>query len=462
MTNELNGGSSKVFELCPLENSKGAYKIIQYSLLYRYSQPTHSDSTPFANIQRAFERLIELYPILGGHKVMLPDRNVIATGDSSKPGPLFEIIDATPMAVEEFDRIKFHHDQWPTHIDSALKKRTADINRMIAGTVVRFADGYLVALSVSHIVADGGAVNLLLRQWASLSLKFAANGDGSSMPDLPVDYDHAAFWAKLSAHPHEDHPFVAYINSLDLGSMSALRDKLSTWYATGSLEGGKSLAMRVLHVSPESIDAIGVEFNTPSDDRPAIHGAQILYALLWQRYVAAVIEMRMETEIAYTMPVFLTMMYGLRQKTPAPNYIGNALGSVLVPCDTKDVLTMPIVDLARLVKEHLSQLSPGATVHYLSEAFGGDGSFLTKNIYLCNRTESLVSISNMSRLEYFDIDFGHGRPVGLLAGTLPTEGLSFWLTSADGGIDIYYGLKDNVYAVLRRDKVLSKFIQFVN
>ncbi|KAJ2493561.1 hypothetical protein IWW37_000427 [Coemansia sp. RSA 2050] len=462
MTNKLYDSSSDVFELCPLENSKGTYKIIQYSLLYRHSQPTLSSGSPYAKIQRAFERLVELYPILRGYRVTLPDRNIIATGDSSKPGPLFEIIDAPQMTVDGFDKIKFHHNQWPANVDSALKSRTTDIERMIAGTVVQFADGYLVALSVSHIVADGVAVYLLLRQWASLAQKLTAGGDESPMPDLPIDFDHQAFWAKLSAHPHDDHPFVAYLNSLDLGSMSALQAKLSTWYATGSLEGGKTLAMRILHVSPESIDAIGKEFNEPNGDCPAIHGVQILYALLWQRYVATVIEMQMETDIAYTLPVFLTMMFGLRQITPAPDYIGNALGSVLVPCNAKDVLAMPIIDLAYLVKEHLRQLSPGATVHYLNEVFGGDGSFLTKNVYLCNRTESLASISNMSRLDYFDISFGHGRPVGLLAGTLPTEGLSFWMPSANGGIDIYYGLKDDVYSVLKCDKALNKFIQFIN
>ncbi|KAJ2264196.1 hypothetical protein GGI01_000043 [Coemansia sp. RSA 376] len=455
--------SDSVFELCTLESSKGTYKIIQYSLLYRLTLQNYTNSvSPFSAIQRAFERLIELYPILRGYRVQLPDRNIIATSDHSKPGPLFEVIDASQMTADEFEKVKFHRDQWPAKVDSALKSRTADIDRLIAGTVVRFADGYLVALSVSHIVADGVAVYLLLSQLASLAQRLAADSDDSTMPELPIDFDHPAFWYKLSAHPHQPHPFAEYINSQDFGSMSALQAKLSTWYATGSLSGGDTLAMRLLHVSPAAIEAIAREYNALSDGRPALHGAQILYALLWQRYVTTVIETQTESDMAYTLPLFLTMMCSLRQATPAPDYIGNAVGSVVVPCDTKDVLAMPIIDLARLVRTHLRQLTPGSTVHYLNEAFGGDGSFFAKSVYVCTRVESRLTISNMSRLAYFDIDFGHGKPIALLAGTLPTEGMTFWLPSADGGIDMYYGLKDDIYSALKCDMVLRKFIEFLN
>ncbi|KAJ2754458.1 hypothetical protein GGI19_002388 [Coemansia pectinata] len=459
-----NGPSEgNVFELCPLELSRGTHLVLQYMLLYRNTQLLQERGTrPFSSIQAAFERLLDLYPILRGYRVQLPDRNVIATGDNSKPGPLFEIIDASQMTVDEFEKVQFHRDQWPTEVDKALKSRTADVDRLIAGTVVSFADGYLVGLSVSHIVADGGSVFHLLCQWASLAQKMAADGDKLPMPDLPIDFDHPGFWAKLEAHPHEPHPFVEYLDSQDFGDLAALQAKMSTWYATGSLNGGEKLAIRVLRVSPAAIDAIAKEYNMPTDSRPALHGVQILYALMWQRYVATVIEMQKESDMAYTLPVFLMMMCSLRQMTPAPNYVGNAVGTVLVPCDTKDILALPIIDLARLVKEHLRQLTPGGSAHYINEAFNGDGSFFIKAVYLCNRAESQVNISSIARLAFFDIDFGHDKPIALLCGTQATEGMMYWMPSVDGGIDIHYGLKDDVYNVLKRDMVLNKFIEFVN
>ncbi|KAJ2044528.1 hypothetical protein H4S04_006162, partial [Coemansia sp. S16] len=301
----------KIFELCPLELSRGTHLVLQYMLLYRNTQLLQERGTrPFSSIQAAFERLLDLYPILRGYRVQLPDRNIIATGDNSKPGPLFEIIDASQMTVDEFEKIQFHREQWPAEVDKALKSRTADVDRLIAGTVVSFADGYLVGLSVSHIVADGGSVFHLLCQWASLTQKLAVDGDKLAMPDLPIDFDHPAFWAKLEAHPHQPHPFVEYLDSQDFGDLTALQAKVSTWYTTGSLNGGEKLAIRVLRVSPAAIDAIAKEYNT-NDGRPALHGVQILYALMWQRYVATVIEMQKESEEAYTLPVFLMMMCNL-------------------------------------------------------------------------------------------------------------------------------------------------------
>ncbi|KAJ2834115.1 hypothetical protein FBU31_001815 [Coemansia sp. 'formosensis'] len=452
-----------VYELCPFEQIRDTYLVIQLGLLYRDTHLLQERGTqPFSSIQAAFERLLDLYPIMRGHRVKLPDRNIIATGDDSKPGPLFEIIDASRMTVDEFEKVKFHRDQWPEEVDKALKNRTADVDRLIAGTVVSFADGYLVELSVSHIVADGWSVFHLLRQWACLTRKVTASDDKLPELDSPIDFDHPAFWGKLEAHPHTPHPFVEYVSKLDLGDLAALKAKVATWHETGSLNGGETLATRVLHVSPAAIDAISKEYNIPNDSRPAVHGAQILYALMWQRYVANVIEMGRESETAYTLPVFLMMVGNLRQMTPAPDYVGNAFGTVLVPCDTRSLLAWPVIDLARLVKEHLRQLTPGGSAHFVNEAYKGDGGFFIKSVYLRNRVESQVNISNLSRLEFFDIDFGHGKPIALHRGTNPTEGMMVWMPSVDGGIEVQYDLKDDFYNVLRRDSVLNKFIEFVD
>ncbi|KAJ2825613.1 hypothetical protein GGI24_003113 [Coemansia furcata] len=452
-----------VYELCPFEQIRLSYLVIQLGLLYRDTTLVQERGTqPFSSIQAAFERLLDLYPILRGHRVKLPDRTIIATSDNTNHGPLFEIIDASQMTVDEFEKVKFHRDQWPEEVDKALKSRTADVDRLIAGTVVSFANGYLVELSVSHIVADGWSVFHLLCQWASLTRKVMASDDKLPMPDSPIDFDHPAFWAKLEAHPHVPHPFVEYVSMLDLGDLAALQAKVATWHTTGSLNGDETLATRVLRVSPAAIDAIAEEYNIPSDSRPAIHGAQILYALMWQRYVATVIEMGIESETAYTLPVFLMMVGNLRQMTPAPDYVGNAFGTVLVPCDTRDILTLPVIDLARLVKKHLRQLTPGGSAHFVNEAHKGGGNFFIKTIYLCNRVESQVNISNLSRLEFFEIDFGHSKPIALHRGTNPTEGMLVWMPSVDGGIEVQYDLKDDFYNVLKRDSVLNKFIEFVD
>ncbi|KAJ2067730.1 hypothetical protein GGI08_001227, partial [Coemansia sp. S2] len=138
---ESESCEGEIFELCPFELSRGTQQVLQYMLLYRNTQLLQEQGTrPFSSIQAAFERLLDLYPILRGYQVKLPDRNIIATGDSSKPGPLFEIIDASQMTVDEFEKIQFHRDQWPAEVDNALKSRLADGDRLIAGTVVSFAD----------------------------------------------------------------------------------------------------------------------------------------------------------------------------------------------------------------------------------------------------------------------------------------------------------------------------------
>ncbi|KAJ2707677.1 hypothetical protein H4R19_004881, partial [Coemansia spiralis] len=347
------------------------------------------------------------------------------------------------VTVADLDRQQYRRDRWPPALDALLSARTADVDCLISAVVVRLADGYLVSLSVSHLIADAAAAAILLRQWAALAAAGAAA--------VPVDCDHPRFWARLTAHPADIHPYVAFTAEQDYGPLDEVRARIGTLYATGSLAGGCALAMRVLHVSGHSIARLAAQHSTAADGGRLLHGVQFMYALLWHRYVAAVLRAR-PTEMGPQDAVFLNLLHNMRGATGAEHYIGNAVGAAYVPATIDELLTLPVAALVRKIKPFVNSVTPGRDRPH----------FALKAALKAAAVESLLTISNASRLPFFAIDFGLGAPRAVLCGTRPTEGVALWLPNRSGGIDIHLGLKDDIYSALRADTALAKYVHFAN
>ncbi|KAJ2771603.1 hypothetical protein IWQ56_001715, partial [Coemansia nantahalensis] len=396
--------------------------------------------------------LTELYPLSLGRRVQLADREVIVVSAGDRLKQRFFSHAEPTVTVAELDSAKFRRDRWPPALDALLSARTADSDSLISGAVVRLADGFLVTLSVSHLITDGVGIVILLQQWAAL----AATGAAA----VPVDYDHPGFWKRLTAHPADVHPYVAYTAEQDYGPLDGIRARLGTLHKTGSLDGKQALGMRVFHVSGDSIARLAARHNTDPGERP-LHGAQLMYALLWQRYVAAVLGAR-PTETGPHDAIFLNLMHNVRGLVGAEHYVGNAVGTVFVPSTIEELRSLSVSALARKIKPFVNSVTPGATVDLYTASADTSSEFVLKATLKMSTPEACLTISNISRLPFLEIDFGLGAPMAVLCGMYPIENMAIWLPNRSGGVDIHFGLKDDVYAALRADEVLAEYVQFTD
>ncbi|KAJ2357716.1 hypothetical protein GGF43_001291 [Coemansia sp. RSA 2618] len=453
-----------VFELCPIEGSQGTFKILQYSLLYSDGRASAASAKPDSQwLVQAFDKLIEHYPITLGHRVQQPDRNtvVVSQDDRNKQRVYQHTEDA--LTVAAFDQIKYRRDMWPPALSQVLSERTADIECLISAVIVRLCDGYLITLSVSHIVADVAGVAVLLQQWSSIAeqLLLGKPSDGGKVvPKLPVDFGHPKFWEKLKAHPPDSHPYVDHILGQDFENINEFQAKIATFYKTGTLEDDGLLAMRVLHVSAANIAKIAEQFNANSEYRP-LHGVQIMYALLWQRYVVAALDVR-PTAPSNDAPIFLNLLHNARGLVSSPDYVGNGVTAAYVLSTVTEITQLSVIELARKIKPYVNSVTPGAAVHLIEAICDTKSMFAVKAYCAGSTAASLMSISNASRMPFYDIDFGLGKPAAVLNGTRPTEGMAFWLPCKDGGVDINFGLKNDIYCALKNDKILGELVCFVN
>ncbi|KAJ2539866.1 hypothetical protein GGF49_004892 [Coemansia sp. RSA 1853] len=331
------------FELCPIEGSQGTFKILQYSLLYADNHILAGSNPDSQWLVQAFDMLTKHYPITLGHRVQLPDKSIIVVSQEDRMKQrVYQ--HSENLSVAEFDEIKYRHDVWPPTLKQLLSEQTANIECLISAAITRLKNGYLITLSVSHIVADAAGVAVLLQQWASLAKQLFPGGSNSHdnvLPKLPVDFDHPAL-------------------------------------------------------------------------------------------------------------------------VSSPDYVGNGVSTAYVSSTIAEIIEMPVIELAHKIKPIINSLTPGAAVHMAEAICDTENMFAVKAIYISSIAASHMTISNASRMPFYDIDFGLGKPEAVLWGSRPTEGMSSWLPNKDGGVVINFGLKDNIYNALKRDIELNDFVSFAN
>ncbi|KAJ2280239.1 hypothetical protein EV176_001106 [Coemansia sp. RSA 451] len=450
------------FELCPIEGSQGTFKILQYSLLYADNHILAGSNPDSQWLVQAFDMLTKHYPITLGHRVQLPDKNIIVVSqDDRMKQRVYQ--HAENLSVAEFDEIKYHRNLWPPALDQLLSEKTANIDCLTSAVITRLKNGYLITLSVSHIVADAAGVAVLLHQWASLAKQLfpgGSNSHGNIMPKLPVDFDHTGYWKKLKSYPSNSHPYVDHVQGQDFGNLDDIQTKLASYYKTGTLEDKEALSMRVLCVSAADIANIAKQFNPASATSP-LHGVQILYALLWQRYVMAALGV-CSTARNYKAPTFLNLLHNTRSLVSSPDYVGNGVSTAYVSSTITEIIETPVIELAHKIKPFINSVTPGAAVHMAEAICDTESMFAVKAVYICSTAASHMTISNASRMPFYDIDFGLGKPEAVIWGSRPTEGMSSWLPNKDGGVVINFGIKDDIYNALKRDRGLNDFVSFVN
>ncbi|KAJ1666745.1 hypothetical protein IW140_002336 [Coemansia sp. RSA 1813] len=454
------------FELSEMENSMVPYPVLQYTLIYKDTEQDNSSGVNKVEILKdSFERLTQLYPIVLGHKERVDNRNIIVVSEDDLLKQRIFIHQELSIAADEFAKIKCRRDLWPANVDTLLKQRTADTECLIAADVVCFKDGYLLTLSTSHIVADVSGLLILLEQWASIARKMANAMDAPPasleiMPDREIDFDHAGFWQKLISYPKDDHPHISYVKEQDCGETSQITKFVKDYYGSGARNGDRdTLDMRVLHVSGKNIERLGASFNT--GDRRRLHGVQILYALFWQRYVANNLLLR-GAEADHSQTVFLNIIHNVRNITSAPDYVGNAVAPVYVHATVGDILTRPIIETAHLIKSHINSITPGATAQCAKVINNPNDLFLPKLMYLQRHPESGLVLSNASRFPFFALDFGIGKAIGVHFGKVAVESSASWVPHIDGGVELYFGAKDDIYNMLKNDAAFTEYLDFEN
>ncbi|KAJ1965918.1 hypothetical protein GGI12_000439 [Dipsacomyces acuminosporus] len=455
-----------VFELSPTEQLQAIYKVIQLILLFKdptASQnlgPATNNATSVELLKASFDKLIGFYPILQGHiePSSLDGTKAVQVNEGDLKKQLFTTYSEKGLTVEEFQKVQYRRELWPRTIESILSDAAMpNTNRLVQATVIQFKNGCLVSLSVNHILVDVVGALILLEQWASL----AKQGELKRR----VDFDYMGYWNKLTSPPAPDkHPYSELTSAVSEVQARLAKDMVAMALQTHTIpEEGKEPTACILHVPKDKLDQLSLDFNKDSLDKKPIHGVQLLYALLWQRYVETAHVVYKTPEMGANEQMFFAMIHNTRGLIHGcADYIGNSVAPKPVTVGSAAFRTMPTIELARHIKSQINTITHGAAADFAKEIARPDGDLFARTMVLLQKPELRFNVSNVSRLPFFEIDFGNGTPEAVLWGNLATAHTSIWMPLRDGGIDVYLGLDEPMFEALPNDRVLSEYCQFVN
>ncbi|KAK2640942.1 hypothetical protein Ddye_022705 [Dipteronia dyeriana] len=282
--------------------------------------------------------------------------------------------------------------------------------------------GVAISVGFRHVVADAVAAANFIKTWATL-----ASATGADITENVV-YD------CTSIFPPQD------ISGVPINHMRSSQ--------------GITLKRFVFDCS--NISALRQEFGNQTTR------FQVLAALVW----GAVISAKRATNHEYEPNAMsiATLPINLRKKAdsdsvsaPIPDQcIGNIISPAIAFCPIKDTVDYKI--LAAKLQESISRISMESV-----KKTSADGSRLlrgrgtSKN----NNQRSMLMISSLCRLPFYDTDFGWGKPVWVTIVRPEYDDSAVFFDTRDGkGIELWIQLPEQDMAVFEQDPTILAYASF--
>ncbi|KAJ2454731.1 hypothetical protein EV183_001315 [Coemansia sp. RSA 2336] len=383
--------------LCPAD-----YAVVPRCLLLLYFHNSIKDPhfMDFDTMRESFYKTLRAHPLtLANDMQMTPDGLVVSLGTDCPP--LNKHIDTqhtiAQMVADDFASQPAVMANVPTECQPT--------DPWVACDLVYMEDGVGLAFSISHAVSDMGGLIRMAQEWAKAA---------RSMPLAPckLNMDRQWFWSQLLQEP----PLAESMHRVE--KISAI--------------GQEQLHVYRLSFSPHAIDVLKTRRQSA-----AVSIGSFITAILWQAF-------------AHSRAGFVHLGLSLTTRTHPryADYWGNTSAAKYVYQPAQDIANWPITDIANKVQEATRTFTPGEFLHIVN-------GYVEKTAVVKNN----LIVSNISRLPFYDVDFGFGKPVkAVWPPSLPSGVAILYPRSSDGGIDIYIKACESVIQRIRDDPLISDLV----
>ncbi|KAJ1876876.1 hypothetical protein LPJ57_004252 [Coemansia sp. RSA 486] len=449
-----------VYGLTPADGNPASRANLQFVLFFKAQI---LDQAKTSNQMRtAFYQAMSCYPIVYGklERQKVPNQSdraqIVVTEKTRKELAPSYRDHAVLQTVEEIQQAEYNWKSWPKELMSIdmLRSKGTEDRALVQCVVTWHPDGVGILFSIDHSVADGVGVDILLSQWSCMMRK------QTDKPDIPVDFDHEAMYRGLGKVENEESNwFVDMVDSVDLSQQASS--------ATGAIvetdprtpkQVEESLRQNVhmFEITPESLDRLQSDMVATGTHVSVI---RLAYALLWQRYMVCLSNGTQADSPDHT--CLINVIHSTRDMINQPYYIGNAVCPLYVQLPMSQIQKMSVTEVAEEIGQHMHKQTKSSWVSFL--AMMQDPIRYTKFLTVFGNPEAKqLTVSNITRLSFFSIDFGFGLPSFVTVYPALIPGFAVWLPlSGKGGIRIVWNIADDVFSGLVNDQMLAKYVNVV-
>ncbi|KAJ2892507.1 hypothetical protein IWW38_003197 [Coemansia aciculifera] len=446
------------YELTVLDGNPSNRANLQFVFFYKSSDGNLRQKMS-GRMRDAFYTTMSHYPILYG-ELQREKKNVrVNVSDASQQQlkPRYDEYDAHVL-VADIAAAHYNWEMWPKELLSVCPLRpkfgSAPELPLVHAVVTWHPDGMGFLVSVDHSVLDGVGMGTLLKQWADMVR------EGQIL--LPVDFDHATVYEQLvksiNDEPQSDW-FVDYIDSLP--------DKESKDTSNSEQPGITDtdprapqmveLALRAnthaMHMTAEAMKQL------QSDSAQQASSIHLVYALMWKRYIAAMVSAK--NILVADQPCLFNVIHSARHLVGRNHYVGNAVCPVYSMSKLSDLSEASMEEVARTLAHNMHTVTGSQWLKFsqmMSDPVR-QAKFLT---VFANPNALQLTVSNISRVGYFDTDFGFGAPSHVTVYPMVIPGFALWLPlDANGGLRIIWNLPEHVFNALKGDAELTRYVNIL-
>jgi len=290
------------------------------------------------------------------------------------------------LHVHETERVFRRIDRIGRYIEPVRSGEGEPLSRI---TWTKTPAGVVLAISVSHALADGFSYFHFLSSWAKVSRGERFLEPSFSRPD----------WTVASA------------SAVRTGSLGA--EEL--YAACGLFCGDRRQPLGEADVIQErffiSADSIQSALDSARGEHPVSFTANdVLVAMLWKKYASK--------RLAGSEPAYMTCPVDVRRVLAdmAKNYFGCALCFASAAADADSLLHAPMGDLALAVRNSILRVKSDFARNAfltLDRYRRENGLAAMEAVHLRHPRQGLI-VTNLTRMPIRDLDFGHGPPVDFL------------------------------------------------
>ncbi|KAJ2444495.1 hypothetical protein GGF42_006287 [Coemansia sp. RSA 2424] len=454
------------YELTVLDGNPSNRANLQFVFFYEAKRHANLRQKMSERMRESFYRTMSHYPILHGELQRQKQAVRIVVSDASQQAlkPRYDEYSVTER-VADIAAAHYNWALWPAQLLSVCPIRpkfgSAAELPLVHAVVTWHPDGMGFLISVDHSVVDGVGIATLLNQWADVVRE--------GQTTTPVDFDHASVYRELvdSAQEPQGDWFIEYIDSLpgkqghSVAAAAAVVDVGEGPAISDTDPRAPQQVELALRANTHAMQVTGEAMQRLVDDSPQPASAiRLAYALMWQRYTAALTAAAAAAGKAHhaDQMCLINVIHSSRHLVGRHSYIGNAVCPVYSQSSLGDLLNSPTSAVATAIGRNMHAVTGPqwlAFAQMMSDP-ARQAKFLT---VFANPSALQLTVSNISRVPYFGVDFGFGAPSHVTVYPMVIPGFAVWLPmDAGGGLRIVWNLPEGVFLALKNDPELTRYV----
>ncbi|KAJ2665560.1 hypothetical protein IWW48_000011 [Coemansia sp. RSA 1200] len=482
-----------VYPLTPMDGNPVSRANLQF--VFFYALDTTQQSQLRSTLRSAFYKTMAQYPILYGNmeqahgteeSISSTVQVVVTRRHAETNGmPLYEEHHQVKQTVAQIRDSGYNWSMWPPQLMKIPVARGTMATQVVDAPLVQcivtwLPDGLGILFSVDHSIVDGVGIDILINKWAQTARNLQEPSVSSPSPSPSsspaADFDHHSFYRDVLRNDNQpkDDWFVQYIDTLDMPAHvpadAIVGQNLEI------VEQALQANVHSLRITPESLARLHRDMNESGTAANPLSAIRLAYALVWQRYMMAKYtaeekETQQQQQQSSSDPAemgFLNIIHNARHLVSRPHYIGNAVcptymrlpvarSSTASPSSSSECIR----EIAQTIGTYMHATSKSRWLAFCHRML--DPVWFSKFLTIfTNSQANQLTVSNISRLSFYNADFGFGAP--LHATLYPTliPGFTTWLPMGPaGGLHILWNIPLTVLDVLAKDQVFCRYVDIV-